>query len=307
MFSKPPLSIEAQLAKLTGRGLIVSNPKEAAERLASIGYYRLSGYALAFQDCATEDKPFKSGTTWDDLIGLYTFDRELRGMIAEALERIETSFRTTLNLHMCLTYGAHWYMDGMHFDPSFKHDSFLRHIETEMHIPENGKTPEKVHAEVFINHYYKKYGDPYLPPCWMICEVLSLGRWSVVYENLQRSSDRQAIADAFGYDQRLFGQWMRSLTYVRNICAHHLRLWNRKLVIKSPIPRKHSAIIPTDSGDRVFSVIVVLFDWLKLKEPKTQWHFRLADILESHSSVKLKDMGFPALWRQNDFWGFPKS
>ena len=154
-FQKPPLSIEDQLAKMTGRGLIVDNPEEAAARLASIGYYRLSGYALAFQDAAKPDKPFRNGSTWELLIGLYVFDRELRGMIADALERIETNFRTALNHHMCMSYGAHWYMEKKHFGPSFDHDDFLRHIEYELHIPDCSTTPNKVHAEVFINHYYE--------------------------------------------------------------------------------------------------------------------------------------------------------
>ncbi len=212
--------------------------------------------------------------------------------------------RSIANNQLCLRHGAHWFMNQRLFAPGFDHEKLLTRIEEELDMPANATKPARPHSEVFINHYYVKYDDPYLPPAWMIGETLSLGAWSQIYANLGAASDRKAIAAPFGYDESILARWLHTLAYVRNLCAHHSRLWNRKLVIKAPIPRKHTLRIQTNSADRFYAVAVVSFDLLRAVEPATQWNHRLTALLAQHAIVRhrLGEMGFPVPWKNDPFW-----
>jgi len=303
-FTKPALSIQDQLAKLKDRGLTVPNPVEAQHHLQYIGYYRLSAYALALQDCLLPGKPFRTGTTFDELISLYRFDRELRLLVLDAIERIEVALRSVLNNEMSTRHGPHWFMNPGYFSSRFDHPRFIADIEAEMRIDTTGQPPAQKHQEVFINHYYKKYGDPYLPPSWMVMETLSLSSLSRLYANLDLGTERIAIAAFFGTDEFVLRNWFHVLSHVRNLCAHHDRLWNRQLVIKfRKVSRRHQSFLTTT--DRFYAVAVVLYDLLQHVASVAQWHIRLRELIARHPTVPLGAMGFPANWQQVPFWGFP--
>ena len=164
--------------------------------------------------------------------------------------------------------------------------------------------PARPHNEVFINHYYAKYGDPYLPPGWMVFEVLAMGRMSQVFANLRDVKDRNAIASPFGIDEQVLQSWLHCLSYVRNVCAHHRRLWNLQLVIKPIIAKKHAGLVAV--RDRFYAVAVILHYLLGIVAPKSRWHERLACLIESHPVANIKSMGFPATWQAEPFWGLAK-
>jgi abortive infection bacteriophage resistance protein len=303
-FAKPPLSIPDQLVKLEARGLQIVDRAAAEHSLRYTGYYRLSAYALTFQDCAQPEKPFRPGTTFDDLISVYCFDRELRLLVLDAIERVEVALRSVLNNEMAVRHGPHWFMNVRHFALRFDHARFIADIEAELRIDVAGQLPAQPHQEVFINHYYTKYGDPYLPPSWMVIETLSLGALSRIITNLNLGVERIAIAQSFGTDEFVLRGWFHVLSYVRNLSAHHSRLWNRQLVIKfRQVARRHQSFLTTT--DRFYAVAVVLYDLLQHVAPGTQWHIRLRDLIARHPILPLGAMGFPANWQQVPFWGFP--
>jgi abortive infection bacteriophage resistance protein len=303
-FNKPPLSIPDQLKKLKARGLIVADDLVGESYLRTIGYYRLSAYALPFQQRTLPDKPFVAGTTLASVFDLYTFDRELRTLLLDALERIEIGFRSALNNYMCTTYDPHWYMDEGLFSSKERFDRFIQWVRDELGIPDGGTKPNRDHSEVFVNHYYNKYGDPYLPPAWMVGEMLPLGMWSKLYANLRNGADRQAVATAFGFNESVFGGMLHMLTYVRNLCAHHQRLWNRRFVIKAKIPNKYGAIIPAASSDRFYAAAVITLDLLRTVEAHTKWNHRLDELIRRHpcAGARTSEMGFPVFWRKDTFW-----
>lgn len=304
-FEKPSLSISEQVSKLESRGLNVQNRSEAEHYLQFIGYYRLSAYTLFFQDGGDPAKPFRKGVEFRDILNLYRFDRELRLLTIDALERIEVAVRSSMVNEMCIRHGAHWFMNAGHFYPSYDHADFLKRIERELGIRPGTLAPRRPHNETFINHYYQKYGDPYLPPAWMVAETLSLGAWSLVYENLRGSGERQAVASHFGTNEAILTNWLHVLTYTRNICAHHGRLWNRKFVIKFKIARRHMDFLSTN--DRYFALAVVLEDLLRRIAPGTGWHLRLLQLLQSHPFVNAAHMGFPKDWEKVAFWNSPQA
>lgn len=299
-FTKAPLSLPDQITKLESRGLAIPDKAKAEHYLRFIGYYRLSAYTLPFQEAHLPDKPFRAGTSFDDILNLYRFDRELRLLSIDAVERIEVAMRSCLIQEMSLRHGAHWFMDAGHFYSSYNHPRLIHKIEQELGIRTPGTPPHRPHNETFINHYYTKYGDPHLPPAWMVAETLSLGTWSLVYENLKSSSERQAVASSFGVNESILINWLHVLTYVRNICAHHGRLWNRRLVIKLKIARKHQPFLSSNS--EFYAVAVVIMELLRIVAPGTDWGHRLADLIRQHPFINLVAMGFPANWDQEPFW-----
>ncbi len=304
-FTKPALTIPKQLAKLKARGLVIDDVGEAEHYLQFIGYFRLSAYALPLQESARPGKPFKSGVTFRKILDLYRFDRELRLLAMDAVERIEVAFRTVMMNEMAVRHGPHWFMDSVHFNAAsrnLRHDDLLSRIEAEFGIPAGGTTPRRLHHEVFINHYYANYTSPYLPPVWMVAETMTLGMWSKIFENLKLPAERKAVATHFGVDEQVLRNWLHALTYLRNLCAHHARLWNRQTVIKPIIAKKHQAFLKTN--DRLYAFAVVIHELLQKVSPHSLWHERLAKLVSDHLFVDPTAMGFPPGWGDNPFWGF---
>jgi len=306
-YPKPALGIPDQIAKMKKRGLQFADEKTAEHHLRYMGYYRLSAYALFFQEITRQGKPFRPNTTFEQILELYNFDRKLRLLTLDAIERIEVAVRSVLNNEMGLSHGPHWFMEKRFFfsPPYFDHGKFLSKLREDLTLQPDGSgkvKPRRPHHEVFINHYYAKYGEPELPPSWMTCETLSLGSLSLLYRNLQSRPARQKIASFFGVDESILYGWLHTLTYVRNLCAHHSRLWNHRLVIKFSVARHHQKII--NRGDSIYAVLVVLHELLKKINPDAHWHKHLLTLMTSHPRTPLAPMGFPDCWSNEPFWGF---
>jgi len=148
--------------------------------------------------------------------------------------------------------------------------------------------------EVFVRHFRTKYFDEYLP-LWMVTEIVSLGQISRLFTGLN-SENKQNIAKLYNLPHRTIGQWLHSLTYLRNMCAHHSRLWNRKLEIAPTRPRN----LPENEiwSKQLFSLLVVLkylvsdsFDWNNFIQS-------LNALLDENKFVDIKAMGFPDDWEK---------
>lgn len=297
MFAKPAIDIDAQIALLRSRRLTIPDEARARHYLRFIGYYRLSGYALVFQVNYNADGShrFHSGANFDDILDLYIFDRKLRLAVLDALERIEVAFRAALSHEMSISHGTHWFMDAAHFVPTYDHAVFLEHVKKEI-----GHDPARAHArQVFIQHYYDKYGDPELPPSWMVFEVLSFGSVSQVFKKLKRENQKP-IARVFGLDGGVLASWLHAISYLRNLVAHHQRLWNRAFTIK-PIPAKRYADDLKDPS-RFYAQAVTVQALLKTIAPDSQWSQRLFQLMAEHPKVPAHRMGFPADWQTREIW-----
>jgi abortive infection bacteriophage resistance protein len=300
-YPKPSLTPENHIAKWKGRGLIVLDEDEAKHYLEFIGYFRLSAYARPFQDseqhalAAATDKPFREGTTFKDILNLYVFDRELRLLVMDAVERIEVAVRACISNTMCHKFGPHWFMDKNLFYQSFRHENLIRKIEHEVGIKAGQNAPDGEHHEPFINHYYKNYGDPYLPPAWIVAEMLSIGSWSKIFSGIKSSEERKAIALHFKQVESVLQGWLHVVSHARNLCAHHSRLWNRRFVIKSELSRKHAEQAATN--DRFYAVFLILRDLMMVVSPKSEWEQRIFRLFLEHSCIPIEAMGFVAGWK----------
>jgi len=290
---------------LAERGMVISDQRETAHFLQFVSYYRLSGYFFHFQtrDGGENNDKFLPDVRFDKIKNIYIFDRELRLLVMDAVERIEVAFRTQLVNVMCQKYGPHWFMDSRHF-VDYNHADLIHKLDQIVREYAEAKRRGRPKGELFIDHYAAKYADPKYPPCWMLAEVLSLQTWSVIFSRLKYRDCQKAIAASFGISNEILESWMHCITYLRNLCAHHGRLWRRVFTIK-PMKAVSYQNQLRDNG-KFYAQAVILFVLLRRVAPKTEWHQRLSDLIDKYPDVSIRDIGFPMNWQSDMFWGLKK-
>lgn len=301
-YCKPALSLDQQIDLLISRGLSIPDRDKVRHYLQFIGYFRLSGYFLAFQNSspAAAAHTFTDAVTFRDVLDVYIFDRELRLLVMDAIERIEVAFRACLTNTLSSSHGPHWFMDAAHFHPRFNHGGFLDKIKRETHHATVSAPRNHVRREAFIHHYYQTYCHPELPPSWMVVEVMSLGTLSTVYANLKSRDLQKEICRPFGINHYVMESWLHAMTYLRNLCAHHARLWNRSFSIKPTVMKAQEKHL--QRNETFYAQSVMLFVFMTIIADGSQWQHRLAELLEKHPSIPLGPMGIPSDWRQEPFW-----
>lgn len=293
-YSKPPLSFEAQADLLLKRGLIADR-QDLIQRLQTVNYYRISGYLFPFR---RDDDTYNPGTTLDQVWAIYTFDRQMRIMTMDAIERVEVAVRTQLAYHFARTCGPFdynyiKYLPGIN---QLEHEKWLNDLRAEVNRSN----------EVFIRHFKKKYGDIHKElPIWMLTEVMSFGKTLTFFRGVNHEI-QQAVAVRYRIPHNVLESWLRSLNAIRNICAHHGRLWNRTLGYKPQLPnrRKHSQwYSPFDiPQDKLFSLLTILNFLLKVDAPTSQWKLRLFKLFADHPHISIRPYGFPGEWKQHQLW-----
>ena len=235
MYNKTAFTIDDQIAQLKFRGLSITESDNAEHFLSHISYYRLAGYWWPMQQESKDAHLFKPNSKFSDVISLYNFDRELRIIVFDAIEKIEISLRTKLIYHLSHDFGPWWFQT----------------LDIFQNIPEAIKTLATLGEEIerskdiFIKAHKKKHKDDQrFPPAWKTLEMTSLGALSRIYGNLKNTiTSKDTIAKELGVVNHAFlPSWLQSIAQIRNYCAHHSRLWNKnlpgtpKLLPKPPFP-----------------------------------------------------------------------
>lgn len=285
-FTKPALSLPDQVALLQSRGLLIVDPARAYRYLQFIGYYRLMAYARPYQ-ADLQNHTFVKGTSFDDILQLYVFDRKLRLHTMDAIERLEVALRTVINNHMSLKYDQFWISNRILFSVNYRHEQLIKDIEKST----------KTGAYPFCTAYYRKYDAPALPPSWMVAEILSLGQWSLIFSNLATTADQKAIANIFHLPYHTLKSWLRSLSTLRNICAHHGLVWNRKI----PFPPSLGAHFGALDPDHYYARAIVMWQLLSVMTKHSTWLSSLK-ILLSACPRPILEMGFPDGWQLFPGW-----
>lgn len=299
-FTKVALTVDDQLQKMVARGVVVEDEPFAKYHLEKIGFYRLSGYAEPFQigGNGADRHHCKEPVPFEKLIERYSFDRKLRLLMLDAIERIEVSLRSSFSNSIALNHGSHWYLENKLFEPSYDHAQMMNELKRQ--IGHTANTDEQLaRRDVFIQHYYDNYNDPETPPSWMVFEAVSFGFVSKVFENLFKSETTHFCLP-LKVPHDVLSSWLHTVSYVRNLCAHHSRVWNRTLTIKPAIAKKHKTKF--FGNDKIYSVIVVMKIMLDTIMPDNDWAERLAGLLDEYPEVPRANMGFPDDWKNNDFW-----
>ncbi len=292
-FSKKPKTIADQVALSISRGLIIEDEAKAIHILSNISYYRLSAYFHSFQKYGDPLHKYMPWATFKRVVDLYEFDRELRMITLDAIERIEIAIRCRLVFEYCIRYGNNWYEDTSFFTKG--HAKLLARVYEELARSK----------ELFIQHYYSKYSSPQHPPAWMAIEILSFGQLSILFKNLRSNDAKKAMAEYFGVGSPVLESWFEHLVYIRNICAHHSRLWNRSLTIKPTIPLKPKfqwISRQPSKPDKVYVSMCIIAYLHRIITPKSIFKEKLVTLCERFFEININSAGFPDKWLQDSFW-----
>ena len=278
--------------------------EDLAQRwLRTVGYYRLSIYWLPFE-CPpkagrTRSRVFKAGTRFEDVRDIYVFDRELRLLAMEAIERVEVAVRARWTNRLSLTGGAHAYLDASNFADRKAHLSLLGGLTSKLASS----------RETFVEHYLASYDEPAHPPLWVVTEVMEFGTLSRWVKATADPTLKDELARDVGLPNReVLTGVLEALTYVRNVCAHHGRLWNRQMVKYVPRIKRLSVSQALDRAkgqgttNTVYNALTVLAHMLVHQSSDTSWPNRVRDHVASASDQQRRAMGFPQDWQTRPVW-----
>ncbi len=291
-YNQPQISVDDIVAMLEKRGLGFRNEEKAKHLLNNISYFRMKSYLKPLVKDRNTGM-FKDGVFFEDAYNLYKFDSALRKFIGAELEKIEVSLRTRISHEMSNTYSSYWFKDSSLFRNQSKHTVILNSMNAELQRSD----------EEQILDFLNKYSNPF-PPSWMTMEITSFGTLSMLYKWFNGGRDRRSVARYYGVADGVLESWLHCFVYVRNLCAHHSRLWNRSLRIAAIYPRRTDFpfISHNVQNDRVYYVICVIKYMLQTINPQNTFTERLKDLLEKYPSADPRAMGFPENWSEDIFW-----
>jgi len=327
-YTKSWLSVDEQVTKLADRGVDVEPREHALTLVQGIGYYRLTGYLYPFRESVTYTdeadgktrvkvlSDYRAGASTEHIARVIDFDRRLRLLVLDGVERIEVAVRMRIG-YVLGRRSPFAHLDTESFLPAFttaqtdettgwrtqpsRHTEWLRRVGERR----NGSD------EAFVAHFREKYDGQM--PIWALTEILELGHLSNLYQGLHEH-DAQEIATAFGVPtKRLMASWLASVNYVRNVAAHHARLFNRKLQNAPSRPKVGTVPLldhlrADDTAKKVFGVYnalaVIAYLLLSIGDDVT-WRRGLVDLLESFPSspgLTIAALGVPEGWACQALW-----
>jgi abortive infection bacteriophage resistance protein len=298
MAIKPARSIADQIILLKSRGVLFRDEATAIHYLQNISYYRLKGYWWDMQsDHALH--VFEQDVYFEEVVDRYNFDRHLRLILFDSIERIEIALRTKIIYHLSTVYGATWYKDTTIFEDQQKHADHLFSLMREFGYSQ----------EIFIKDHKRRHPDAD-PEAWKIMEIASMGTLSKFFKNLNHQlPEKSVIAKEMGLNlSSELSSWLEAITYVRNIIAHHSRLWNRNMV-KRPIHSINNpigdwlniALLPVQKK-KPFLIISTMVYLSNQVSPGHQIKNKLLHLFNSNPQIPIYKMGFLNNWNQNNLW-----
>lgn len=325
-YLKPHLTYAQQLALLESRGLRCDDHDAGLALLRSVGYYRLSAYVYPFREmlppteqCVGSPVSYRAaqireGVTLDHVQALWRFDRQLRARLLDGLEVVEVGLRT----QVAYVLGArdpfgHLSLDALDREagerPRTASDGqettgFQAWIQRYKHLQHEARN------EDYVRHHVTKYGERL--PIWVAVEFLDFGAVTRLYELLDRRDQNQVARELGVRGGPLLAKWLKALNYLRNISAHHARVWNRTPTLKIGAfnPKQvgpslaHAASAPP--ADRIYRHIAATGYLVKHVDPVSRWPVNLRDVVRKFPDVPdlspEVDMGFPADWAELDLW-----
>ena len=288
---------EEQLEILKSRGLHIGDKKKALGYLRTIGYYRLSGYLYSFRQFDPSNSKsrldeFLPESCFEDVKDLYMFDKKLRQLALDALERIEIALR----VNIAYTLGRHAplaHRDPQYFDSGFKHAEWLVRYD---------ELVNRERETSFVKHHLEHYSDL---PIWAACEVWDFGTMSILYKGML-GVDKDRIAKFYRLkDGRHLQTHLHAFNIIRNVSAHHSRLWNRDITIKGSLKGLADGEWKQLPINKLFVYFCLMKRMLDVICPASTWGSRFLTLLDEFPVVKnqavtLQQMGItiePESWR----------
>ncbi len=297
IYDKKTYTIQEHIIQLRSRGMNIDNEDQAIHYLSHVNYYRLAGYWWPMQ-VDKENHTFKENSKFEDVVSLYNFDRELRILLFDVIEKIEISLRTKLIYHLSHEYDPWWFQNTSIFQDSVALIDTLASIKEEV---ERSK-------DVFVKEHKRKYKDDLrFPPAWKTLELTSFGSLSKLYGNLKNGvKSKDVIALEFGTANHTYlPSWLQSIAQIRNYCAHHSRLWNKNLPgtpkLLSKPPHNWVKDVPKDTS-KLYMHLCIMKYLLNIIAPENSFSTSLNDLFIKYPSVDQNALGMKPNWIDEPLW-----
>lgn len=288
---KEPKTFKEQLKILEDRHMKVKNDTQEIEILSQTNYYRLTAYALPFK----ENDDYNNKISFNSMYRLYQFDKKLRNLLLGMLETIEISLRTYVAYVLAHNFGPEAHMNKQIYKDIKKFQGFYDEKENyhkglcdeiKIEIKKNRK-------ELLVKHHIREYDGHF--HIWAIVEIFSFGMLSKMYANLNIQSKKQIASKGFKTSYILLESYIRNFAYIRNICAHYGRLYNKKFTINPKIHNKYSQY--NLDGRGLFVTILAIKELTRERLEWKTFRTELEGLIEEYIDVvDLKFIGFPENW-----------
>lgn len=287
-YTKPAKSPKDLVFQLKQRGLIIKDEERAERYLDNIGYYRLSAYMYPFLKEPKNAHQYKSDISFDQILRLYRFDKKLRVVLFNEIEKIEVAFRAAVvNTITYLTGDIFWMTN-----PTYVNAGTISLIQREYERS----------TEDFIAHFKSMYSNPY-PPAWILSEILPFGNITWIFRELSISY-KKTIARKFYLHAPVLESWINIIALTRNSCCHHARVWNK---VNSIIPNNMSGmkrpwIDPGTDKRRSYYNICIIKYFLDIISPNNDFKDKLLTLFAAFPEIDLRAMGFTSNWQSEPLW-----
>ncbi|MCF8298567.1 MAG: Abi family protein [Saprospiraceae bacterium] len=291
MRCKPILDYLGLIEKIKDRGILVSDESKALKIFSQINYQRLMIYRKHFEI----EGRILEGTTLEDIFRLYQFDRDLKHCLYPLIENFEFCFRAKMAYYLGQNTGNHGYLDSANFNNTVFHEKSIEKYRETYNREERKRHPMIMH--------HKDYYDDELP-IYKAVELFTLGELTKLFENIRDIEVKKAILQDFRETERklspnIFGSWMKTVTDIRNICAHHDMLWKRKFVLRKIRKEYWDGLVDARGKYSLFTILVIfkilILDDIVFNESLNY----LSSIYDKYNDIVCpSDLGFPDDWRQ---------
>lgn len=293
-YTSPPLSTQEIIHLLEQRGLIIQDFSVAKDFLTHVSYFRFANYLRPFEK-EPQQHLYKPNTSFEEVQSLYYFDEQLRHLLFGVIQKIEISLRSQIINTFSLKYGSLWFMDASLTLDRHKFISNLNVIEKELLLSKDD----------FIQSHYTKYGSRSYPPAWKVIELTTFGNLIKLYANFSDTSVKKDIAHTYHLPHhKVLESWNSSVNLLRNICAHHGRVWNRVLTATPQIPHTLSDkwIHSFTLSNRLYTILCCMIYWINVIDVRNHFVRDLQVLFTTYPNVDIKAMGFPTDWQSEPLW-----
>lgn len=292
-YTKTAISIADQINNLKNDGLTFMDENYAEDYMLSVGYFRLKSYFHSFY--YPNSSMFVPNTMFESVVELYRFDCELRNILFAAIQDVEVAIRTRIVHFFSLRYNPFWYAERQLFKDRNHFFSTLAQITAEI-----SRTKED-----FIIDHFNTYDEPNLPPAWKALEAVTIGSLSSLFRNCKDPAAKKDVAHSLSIpNYKFLESWLECLRVLRNACAHHSRIWNKRIqspIVPNTLPSSWISIRPS-RPEKIYShLCYIAYIQQSLPIGKTL-KVQLKTLLNQYPKISVHSMGFPPQWDTEPLW-----
>lgn len=291
MADKEFKTIDEQIALLQSRGLIISDKEQALEFLLFNNYYRVSGYSLTLRN----HDVFYPKATFQNIIDIYSFDHELRHVLMRFIEMIEVAFKSVYAYEFAKIHGSLGYLDESKFTDSAQYKKTMsKAIEQR-----DNRHPH----EAYLKHFMDELKQDI--PLWAFVDLFTISDISFLY-SITEIPIKKAIANCFGLRMNngylIVEKYLKSMTIIRNLCAHGNRLYNRLFEQKPSLNKREWALLihnedGTVDNAHLYGFILIMRRMLTKKD-FSSLKDSLIGLSLKYPFVSLRYYGFRDDWKE---------